>query len=259
MGTNISTYNQALLTSSNNIWENSSSACVATCSAPQNNPTIILNGTTVRGNVEIVAECNASAACAMQSQLDTQVSNIMQSMAQQSIVTTELIPISLMVAKQKTSNIVQQNITNNITQNMQSICQATTNTMLNNPTIVGTNATVGGNLTIVSDGGSANADCTINNLARMSLFNSNVAQAAQSNKRKNVLGVVMIAIVMMLVLGVIIVLVIMGPEGVAAVVGKGKGGAPGDSSDGELESLLGGGEGGGGGKGGLMKEAELAA
>jgi hypothetical protein len=257
MGIWLSTLNESLLSTTNNIWENSSSACIATCNAPQNNPTIILNGTTVAGNVEIVATCSASAACAMQSQLDSQVQNIMQSMVKQKTISTELIPISFMFATQNSTNIISQTITNNITQSMQSICQGTSNTMLNNPTIIGTNATVGGNLTITS-GGSANANCTINNLARMSLFNAQTSTSSQINKRSNILGIVMVAIVMMMVIGAIVVLLIMGPEGVASVVGASKGG--GETQDGELGSLLEEGEEGaeggeGGGKGKLAEEA----
>jgi len=254
MGSNQSTSSEALLDQTNNLYESSSTACIGTCNAIQTSPTIVLNNTTVGGSIDITNKCEASASCVMQSTLDSQVENIMSSISKQQNITTQLLPIAFDFQNKNTSSEIKQNITNNITQTMQAVCQATDNTLQSNPTIVGSNATVGGSLTLTNEG-SANANCTITNLARISLFNSSTTDDNNVTKQANVFGIMMIAIVIIMVLGVIMLVIVIGPVGVAALVGGGKsksGEGNGESS--ELDALLSenGGEGDEGGGGGGM-------
>lgn len=261
MGSNQSSSAKAILNDSNQLYETSSTACIANCTALQINPTIVISNTTVGGNVDITNQCNASASCVMQSTLDGQVQNIMSSMTQQENVTTQLLPIAFDFNNKNTSVQIKQNITNNITQTMQAVCQATSNTIQTNPTIVGSNATVGGNLSITG-GGSANASCTITNLARMNLFNQSTSTNNQTTKQASVLGIMMIAIVLIMVIGAIILVIIIGPAGLAAVVGmesSGKKSSEGDGESGELASLLGSSSSEGGEGAGMMSKLESAA
>ena len=250
MGSNQSVSSKAILNNANNLYQNSSAVCIGSCNAIAANQTITLNNTNLRGNIDITNTCQASASCVMQSQLDSQVENIMGSISKQQNITTQLLPIAFDFNNKNSSSVIKQNITNNITQTLQSVCQATDNTITTNLTIVGSNSTIGGNISIVN-GGDANANCTINNLARMTLYNQSVSSDSSTVKQANVFAVMMIAVVIIMVIGVIIMVIIIGPAGLVAVVGSigGKGdkgeegeeGAEGSegSEIGELENMAG--------------------
>jgi len=237
MGSNQSSSAKAILNDANNLYENSSSACIATCTSIVNRPTTVVSNTSVGGNINIQAQCNASASCVMQSTLDSSVENIMSSLSQQENVTTQLLPIAFDFNNKNTSSTISQQITNNITQNIQSICQATNTTLVNNPTTVFSNDKIGGSINIGTNQGSASANCTINNLSRIRLFNQSTSRNAATTSQSNVFGTIMIAIVIIIVIGAIILVIIIGPMGVAAIMGHGKKGKNGEGS--ELAALEG--------------------
>jgi hypothetical protein len=218
MGSNQSSSSKAILNDANNLYETSSSACIGTCTTITTNQTIIISNTTVGGNIDITNQCSASASCVMQSIISSQVQNVMSSMASQENITTQLLPIAFDFNNKNTSTTIQQNITNNMTQTLQAVCQATDTTLTTNQTLIGSNDTFGGNVSIMNQG-SANANCTINNLSRMTLFNQSTSSDDQTTKQSTVLGVMMISIVIILVIGAIILVIVIGPAGLAAVVG----------------------------------------
>lgn len=261
MGSNQSINSKAILNNTNNLYENSSAACISTCTAITTSPTITISNTKVGGNINITTKCSASASCVMQSQLSAQVENIMSSISKQQNITTQLLPIAFDFNNKNSSTEIKQNITNNITQTIQSVCQATDTTLTTNPTVVGSNATIGGDINIINEG-SSNADCAINNLARMSLFNQSTSNDNQTTKQSNVLGVMMIAIVIIIVIGIVMVIIVIGPAGLAAVVGmKSSGNTSTDGAsgeNGELDKLLNGGSGEGSGEGLMSEAGELA-
>lgn len=267
MGSNQSNSAKEILNTANNLYENSSSVCISSCDASFTGNTVVISGVDVNGNINLTNQCEASASCVMQSQLDGQIQNIMSASANQSNITEQLFPFYIGFQNKSNSITIQENITNNVTQVLQSICQATDNTLVSNNTIVATNSRVGGDLNITNQG-SSNADCTINNLTRISLFNQQTATTNQTAKDANILGVIFIAIVIILVIGAIIMVVILGPEGISAIVSHSKTDT-GNGEGSELDSLLGEGEGGlgegggglgglGEGEGGLSEAAEFA-
>ena len=240
LGSNQTNSAKAIQTISNNVWQASSASCIGTCQATNVNTTVLLSGTQVSGDINVVATCPASASCAMQSTLETNITNIMSSMAEQNNVTSQILPISFDFNGKNNSFSVNQAVQNNITQVLQSTCQATSNTLNLNTTVVGSNTTdVGGNINITASG-SANANCTINNLARMSLFNQLTASTAQTDRGTNTLATVMIVIVIVIVIGAIIAIIIIGPVGVARVVKakRGKSTPTGPSEGQTLAALL---------------------
>nr|QBK90939.1 MAG: lipid membrane protein [Pithovirus LCPAC201] len=260
MGSNQSNTAKEIQTITNNIFEDSSEVCIAKCTAIQSGDTIIISGSTT-GNVTLTNQCEASASCAMNQQLDSQVADIMKALAQQTNTSSSIWPVSFKFDNKNNSVTIRQAITNNITQIMESICQSTDTNIQENDVIVFTDSE-GGNITL-SNQGSANSTCTLNNVARQVVFNQQTAKTNQTNKMTSIFTTILVIVVIVLIIGALLVLLIIGPIGIKNLMGssdKGKG--DGESDSGTLQQLLGGGGEGGaegeGGEGGLGTEAAIS-
>ncbi len=93
---------------------------------------------------------------------------------------------------------------------MTSSCQGNSNNLEENNTVVLSNSRVGGDF-VLSQEGSSTANCTMNNLSKIVLFNKETAKTKQSEKVESLLGGIIL---------IIIILVIVG--GIAAYVSSGK-------------------------------------
>lgn len=233
-------------TITNNIFESSQEVCVAKCTAIQSGDTIVISGSNV-GNVTLTNQCEASASCAMNQSLSSQITAIMKAMSQQSNTSSDLWPISIKFNAQNNSLTIRQAITNNITQTMEAICQSSDTNIQENNVIVVTNSE-GGNITL-SNKGSANSTCTLNNVARQVAFNQQTAKTNQTNKITSVFTTILIIIVLVIIFVALIILLFLGPIGIKNLFGStGEKKDGGESESSTLQGLLGGG-GGGEGKG----------
>src|SRR5437016_414776 len=97
----------------NSIFQATSQTCVATCTATQSGNNVIIDGTVIGGNVNVfAATCSASATCIMDQQLDSSVSNAIESAIQQSNTSAgDFFDTTF----QNNDTTVKQNITNSIT------------------------------------------------------------------------------------------------------------------------------------------------
>jgi hypothetical protein len=274
MGSNQSNTAKLIQSVTDNIFQSTQEICTADCTAIQSGNTIIISGSDT-GNVNLTNQCSASASCAMNQQLNNQVSSIMSALAEQENTTSSLWPVSFKFDNKNNKVTIRQAITNNITQLMQSICQSTSDNIQDNNVIVFTDSS-GGNITL-SNKGSANSTCTMNNVARQVAFNQQTSKTNQTAEITSVFTTIIIIIVVLIIIGALVALLFIGPVGLRNLFGSGEekgkegggdsGGGSGESQS-ELVKLLSssqGGEGGGAAEasgaaeaGGLEELAPLA-
>lgn len=245
MGSNQSNTAHDVQSITTNIFEESQEVCVGKCTAIQSGNTIIISGSDV-GNVDLTNQCPASASCAMTQQLNSQVSAIMAALAEQENTSSSFWPISFKFDNQNNSVTIRQSITNTITQMMQSICQSTSTNIQENEVVVLTNSEAG-NVTL-SNQGSANSTCTMNNLARQVAFNQQTAKTNQTNRITSAFTLILIIIVIVIIIAAIIALLIIGPVGIKSLIGSTEEGDKknGNGDESSLTQLLSSGQGAGG-------------
>ena len=254
MGGNQSNTVKEIQTITNNIFEESQEVCIATCTAIQGGDVISLSGVTA-GNVTLTNQCEASASCAMNQSLSSQITAIMKAMSQQTNTTSDLFPFSMKWNAQNNSLTIMQAIRNNITQTMEAICQSSDTNIQENDVIVLTNDDLG-NITL-SNKGSANSTCTLNNVARQVAFNQQTAKGSQTNKMTSIFTTILIIIVLVIIFVALIILLFLGPIGIKNLFGSTGEKKDGESDSGILQGLLapGGGEKGEDAEGGEVEES----
>lgn len=214
MTTDVSNNSTEILNASNSILQVSNESCQGICTANQSGNEIIISGSKV-GNITFDQQCPATASCIMDSTLDSNVTDIMNAMADQEAV-AQLGLLNMNFSNTSNNLDIQENITNQITQIMNSTCQANANLTQKGEMIILKNATAG-NLSI-SNTGSASATCTMTNTARAVVFNQQTSKSSQKAKRESVLAMIVIAIVIgIIAIGGLVVIFLMSPSGQKAV------------------------------------------
>lgn len=214
MTTDVSNNSTEILNQTNQILQSSSESCLGQCTANQSGNEVIISGSKI-GNLNFNQQCPASASCIMNSTLDTNVSDIMSAMADQEAV-TQLGLLNMNFSNTSNNLDIQESITNQITQIMQSTCQATSDVNQYDNMIVLKNSTAGD--ISISNSGSATANCTMTNTARAVVFNQQTAKSSQKAKRESVLAMIVIAIVIgIIAIGGLVVIFLMSPSGQQAV------------------------------------------
>lgn len=230
MGSSQSNISKNLFNSSNNVWESSSQVCTGSCNAAAVGTRIVAYGR--NGDINVGAYCTANASCAMQSTLETTVSNIISTAAAQQNSTKTVFPFSARFDAKKNKVVNVSNITSNLTQVMQSSCQANSNTLVANTTIIAsssrTSGPTKGNINVISgnppgkDGYSANASCTITNISRAQIFNSAQLDQNGSNAQAGGFGAILMMIIIIIVIGVVAVILVTGVKGATSAMSGSK-------------------------------------
>ncbi|MBL4662036.1 MAG: hypothetical protein JKY22_00345 [Flavobacteriaceae bacterium] len=177
----------------NDILQVTEENCHAKCTNYDGGGTVIIDGTNIKGDLDIVQQCTASASCTMNQTLQSQVEDIMSSISKQSQKSEQSF-INFTISNQADVSEIKQNITNSITQIMQSSCQATSDNIQKDNIVILRNDTVGGDFTL-GQKGSASSNCILNNVAKQVLFNKQQAKQDQSQTAENVLAIIVVAIV----------------------------------------------------------------
>lgn len=209
MGSNQSNTSSQTQTLENNILQATSESCQSNCTNIQEGQTIVINGSSIGGNIELNQQCTAQASCIMRGQIGAQVQSILNAMTKQSAV-GQASMFQFSFENQNQSSDISQNVTNTITQVMTSSCQGNSNNLEENNTVVLSNSRVGGDF-VLSQKGSSTANCTMNNLSKIVLFNQETAKTKQSEKVESLLGGIIAIIILLIVIG-----------GIAAFVSSGK-------------------------------------
>jgi hypothetical protein len=132
-------------------------------------------------------------SCTINSQLNTNVSDILNSMQKQTSITANGFPS---FSIDGVSNIDQatQNITTSVANIMNSSCQSTTDIVSQNNFTYLNNDTIQGSLTFAQTG-NANNNCTLNNISSIVVANNEQATSTQTAAILNPIALLVVAII----------------------------------------------------------------
>ena len=236
-----------------NAAQTSIQTCQSQGTAQVNNSGIIINGSRVGGNVGIVAASVVTQQCTMNNTLSSDVSNILNNLAQQE----EAQEASFLnwFSKQNNSVNSTNTIVNNISQVLSTTCSSTSASSVNNANIDIIGADVGGNVSIASTT-SVNNQCNMVNSGKIAVFNDLQNNIKQKQTQLDLFGLIAMAIIAVIAIIFVIIIVLVigsilkGGGGKTQIVGSGgsTGSAGSDQSGGllqlaEIKALMGGGKG----------------
>ena len=245
---------------SNEILQSSNETCTATCDVDIDGVTVFVGNSTITNGINIGGDaCSATASCVMNSELDTQLQNIINSITQQALSAEQpfLIP---KYNSQTTITSNNQTLRNTITQMMNSSCQSNSENLITDSYVYVKDSDVSGGINIgFTQSGSSKATCSMNNISSANVYNKETANTDQVQKWENTIAVIItVIVIVMIVIGLIIFL----------TMGKGHTATPSNDDSGVnrniiLEELLASKEGGNieglssAGEGSLSELAEL--
>lgn len=191
-------FNQSI---NNNIMQNLSQSCIARCDAANYNTTVIIIDSKVNGGIIFDQKCNAKAQCTMNQTAESVVENVLNSVAEQSAtIQNSLLSFGGSTINQEVH--VKQRIRNQISQVLSSSCSASTSKLLNGALVYVKGGEVKGDVRFTQSGNS-DANCAMNNAAKLTLYNEAVAKADQTATILSWLAGILLA------LGAIIILAIL--------------------------------------------------
>jgi hypothetical protein len=169
MGTALSTSVNSTVNEINQTFNQSlNETCLSTCVNIQNGNTVILDGTTVSGDIVFTQKCTANAECAMNAALN-QLSTAVQTVSQDSEASPSLFPgLQINTSVNSTYN----DIKNDVTQQITALCQSSSNQTQSDNLVYAKDSEVGGNIAFQQEGQSV-ANCIITNSLKAT---SNVQQ-----------------------------------------------------------------------------------
>jgi hypothetical protein len=203
MGSSVNTAaNTVVQTSTNDIFQASSSMCKASCTSEFSGGNIVIGPGAKVGDITITNKCNSDALCTMKTELDaiaTQQLDAAQlaeasAPGQAALITWPGFSVNT------TFNFTTQVLSNTVTQVIDSVCQATADNLITNVNVyVGANAEVGA--IEFTNEGDATAECAIENTAGVSVSQeTTVEQSAVSTA-----GSVLVLII--LIVGIAVILI----------------------------------------------------
>ena len=203
MGSSQSSTSKQTQTVTNNIIQESSQTCSNTVSNTITNTDIIIKNSTT-GNIDLNQTASISdIGCVMKSTLDTNVSNILDSMTQQ----TSTAPSGLAFSWNnisENSNIAQL-IENSITQIQTSACNTTATNDITDTFIYVENSTTG-NIGLSQNASISNSQCNIENLATAVVANDATASTTQKSTITSMGTMIIIAIIICAIIAAVVMI-----------------------------------------------------
>lgn len=192
---------------SNNIVTSSQASCNATNDTQISGNSIITVNSEINQNVGIITASSVDASCIIGNTIDSSISNSITAAVQQenSALTGILGGLGSDVNQDNLIDVAQ-NVSNNVTQILNSVCQSTNTTDITNNLIYVDGSTVGQNVGIINTGNTSYASCSINNLSKLQIYNQMTASAKQGNSDISLLSLIFIIVIIFVVLCVIVVL-----------------------------------------------------
>jgi len=177
----------------------------ASCVAQTVSSDIIINDSTIKGNVTLTQQCPATLTGTIQQSLSSIVNNTISAMVSQLNKSSGQSIITWPTIIGVHTNIIHitQNIQNKLTTMMDSTCGATSATLSQDSLTVINDTTIGGNL-VFSQGGDATANCNILNVSKTQAYNVEQAKTDQSNASGSSLIAMIIGIIFVIVIAGII-------------------------------------------------------
>jgi hypothetical protein len=171
--------------------------CDSTCVDYSGGNTVIINGSTINGNISFDQSCSINMSCSINSQLNTNVSNILSAMANQTSTSSNGFP-SFSIAGASQNATIVENVTTSVANIINSTCQSTSDIVSQNNFTYLNNSTVNGSLTFAQTG-SVNNNCTLNNISGIQVANQVTSSTNQTATFLGSLGLLIILLVVLII------------------------------------------------------------
>lgn len=203
---NLSDIQQNVIT---NLTQQNSTSCVNTVSATTNNNVLLIEGSTIGGDVIGARQTvSTDVSCVITANMDAQIRSILSATLNQTNKTNNDLFGGFNWSKNTNIFNMRQSIANNIAQINSAVCSSNTLASAQNNFVYIRNANVRGNVVGVEQKVNAKSGCTINNVMKMVSYNQ---QQADSNQGNTAIGMFaglfsgIISIITILIIGVVIV------------------------------------------------------
>ncbi|QIN54323.1 putative membrane protein [Cedratvirus kamchatka] len=174
-------YNQEV---NNDVYQNLNSECQARCESAIRGVQVVLIDTKVDGGIRFSQLCPANAACTINQSVDSAATSTLSAIAEQSsIIQNSLLSIGGSKSTQEIN--IEQRVKNQISQVLNSSCQANSTSIIENVLIYAKGGEIGKEgvqfLQGVEGVSGANATCSMNNTAKIALYSNLAAQTKQTS------------------------------------------------------------------------------
>jgi hypothetical protein len=200
-------YNYASVTQTvaNNIMQTVINKTQKTCTNIDEYSNIIISGSNIGGNVSFDQVCEISGSDVIDSSIDAEVANIIESLQKQQQTTSSFL---FQTTINKNTNIVnaRQEVKNNIIQTALNSCQQDITNVRRGTTLSVLNSNIAGSITFAQKG-DISTTCFVQNVAKAVAYNQLKAQQDQIQSTTvgfgNILAIVL-AVAAVLVIGVVL-------------------------------------------------------
>lgn len=213
MGNNTSVAIRSNQDISNGMLQESKQECEANCTNTMTNTTVVTIGGS--GNADIKQECSITGiSCIMKASFDTQIENVLKSMLAQSSSSMSGFSLDFSNISQEVS--LNQVIRNQVTQIMSSSCNFNSENTMQNLYFYTQDHT--GNFSLSQSGAVSNSSCNMDNVAKISTYNTAIADVSQKTSIVNIFSMIFIVIIVCCVMGAIVIIVFLLTGGVEKVI-----------------------------------------
>lgn len=204
-------------TVTNDVVQKNQQNCIAQSVADTSGNTIIINGSTIDGNVSgTTTKTSTDATCLMTSTIEDTVENILQNVAQQNSSISSGITDFMSKRDQDIDYDLSVTVQNSILQMSEQGCVSSSISSTTNNYIYVGDSKIGGDFLGFSNDSKANASCSMTNVMKNEAYNSLQTKVDQTAKASNMfamlIGIAIIIFVLLGVVGVVVVIVFVGPK-----------------------------------------------
>jgi hypothetical protein len=205
MGTNVSQNLTETQSISNNALNAVTSICNTDCSQIESGNTVIIQGTTISGNITFNQSCIVEQKCQIQNNLSTQVSNILDASGKQTSITANGFPDFNFNGVEQSATSTQI-ITNRLTNLSNATCSTNSTQIQNSNYTYLSSDVVKGSLEF-DQTADVNASCVLTNTSSLVASNQASANLAQSSTILGTTGLI-IALIIVVVIIVVVIFII---------------------------------------------------
>nr|WIL02996.1 hypothetical protein Cbor_206 [Cedratvirus borely] len=190
----------------NDVYQNLSSECKATCTNAIRGVQVILINTKVDGGIRFSQLCPANAACTINQSVDSAATSTLTAIAEQSaLIQNSLLSFGGSSSTQEVN--IEQRVKNQISQVLNSSCQANTTNIIENVLVYASGGQIGEEgiqfLQGVEGVNGANATCSMNNTAKIALYTNLAAKTEQTSVILSWTAGILLLIGAIIVLGIL--------------------------------------------------------
>ena len=214
---------QSTLNQINNV---SNQSCVTSCSTNTSDTTVVIDGSTVDGDINVMSVCNITgASCVLKASMTNDLHNTQKTEQEMKKVEEDdpinILPMAIFGDSSNDSQISNQSITNRVSNVLNSTCQNTATSNISGTTITVKNgAEVKGNINVNAHGNIDKTSCILNNVAKNMITNDQYAKQKNKVFQGSPILFVIVAIVICVIGGLLVVL-LLGVGGMAFKMSKG--------------------------------------